>query len=100
MDPNVALENILRGYMVTDHAEALEGWLARDGFAPEVRTVPPDCADFVAEHCKRRHARHDRTTIRVRADRNGLWTAPPEGAWVSLMVWGELKRILSEESEA
>lgn len=36
MDPNEALRNILRGYEVADHIEALFGWLSNGGFEPEI----------------------------------------------------------------
>lgn len=95
MDPNAALENILRGYMIADHVEALEGWLARDGFAPTVRTLPElsECAPFVRAHMWRYYNGLDTHTIRVRADRNGLWSAALEGQWVSLGIWHELVRL-------
>lgn len=115
MDPNAALENILTGCMIDDHAEALSEWLARDGFAPAIRTLPEldRCAVFVREHVVRHYrglvSADCTTSIRVRADRNGLWTAPPEGPipfiltvvskehsagqWISLAIWPELFRM-------
>jgi hypothetical protein len=41
MDPNAALNAIIRGHMVEEHVEALIGWLANGGFAPQVE-VPDD----------------------------------------------------------
>jgi hypothetical protein len=99
MDPNAALENILTGFMIVDHAEALREWLRRGGFSPAVRQLPAqaDCAVFVREHVTRHyHSVADYTTIRVRADRNGLWTAPEAGQWISLGVWPELLRMGDE----
>jgi hypothetical protein len=95
MDPNVALECILRGYLISDHAEALTEWLSRDGFAPADTTVPPvDPAAFVAKHCARHYPHLDRETILVRADKAGLWTAPPEGRpWISIGIWFDLCRM-------
>jgi hypothetical protein len=40
MDPNAALDGILSNFMISDHAEALAGWLAKEGFAPDERTLP------------------------------------------------------------
>lgn len=42
MDPNAALDSILRGHMIADHVEALREWLSRGGFAP-TGSVPVDC---------------------------------------------------------
>lgn len=93
MDPNTALENILRGYEVADHAMALSEWLAREGFAPNCTTIPDQCAPFIARHCVRHYHNVERTTIRVRADKAGLWTAPAEGPWMPLAIWSDLIRI-------
>lgn len=103
MDPNTALENILRGYLIGDHALALSEWLAGQGFAPDERTIPndDDCAIFAAGHCARHYSHLDRSTIRVRADKIGLWTAPPEGPWISLAIWADLIRfMLTDEDDA
>lgn len=98
MDPNAALDNILTGFMICDHAEALAEWMARDGFVPKVRQLPAHdhCAVFVREHVARHYhgiGVEDYTTIRVRADRYGLWTAPEDGQWISLGVWPEILRM-------
>lgn len=90
MDPNVALENILRGYEVADHATALGEWLAREGFAPHCMKIPDECAPFIARHCARHYRDVERSTIRVRADKAGLWAAPTEGPWMPLAIWPEL----------
>ena len=94
MDPNTALENILRGYLIADHAEALAGWLAREGFAPHVRALTPDDrAAFVLQHCAKHYPHTELTTISVRADRHGLWTSTPETPWISLAIWHDLVAI-------
>lgn len=100
MDPNASLENILTGFMIVDSAEALCEWLAREGFAPAERELPEHdrAAVFVKEHVARcYHGVEDFTTIRVRADRNGLWTALPEGKWISLGLWPELAKMADED---
>lgn len=95
MDPNAALDNILTGFMICDHAEALSEWLARDGFVPDERKLPEldNCAVFVREHVARHYHGETSSMIRVRADRTGLWTAPVDGQWISLGVWPELCRL-------
>lgn len=90
MDPNAALENILRGHMIEEHAEALTLWLQQGGFAPDDTNVPNESAFFVTRHCDRHYPLVRRNTIRVRADKTGLWTAPPEGPWICLEIWFEL----------
>jgi hypothetical protein len=91
MDPNEALANILRGHLVSEHAEALTDWLARDGFAPSDTTIPADPADFIAKHCARHYPHIERSTIRVRADKAGIWTsAPPRGPWICAEIWFDL----------
>lgn len=90
MDPDVALENILTGRYVVDHVMALSTWLAQHGFAPKERTIPDDCAAFVAHHCAKHYPRLKRADVRVRADKVGIWTAPPDGQWVCLGIWNDL----------
>lgn len=113
MDPNAALENILRGYMVADHAEALEGWLERGGFAPAIHQLTPskypiEVPNFVQAHCARHYPGVAHYMIQVRANRFGLWTSGPNldraksdgpqplllrKPWISLATFAELKRI-------
>jgi hypothetical protein len=100
MDPNTALENILSGHEVHDHVMALGQWLARQGFAPHEQTVPEACAAFVAEHCAKHYPHFARTDIRVRADKTGLWTAPPDGHWISLALWIDLLRVDADEESS
>lgn len=98
MDPNAALENILRGYMIAEHAEALEDWFTRDGFAPTIRVLPElnTCAHFVRAHVWRHYNGLDAYQIRVRADSHGLWSAPIDGQWISLGIWPELARMVDQ----
>jgi hypothetical protein len=54
MDPNTALEHILCGSQIAEHAEALESWLLSGGFEPEpiwlpVDTTPEFAANFAQE---------------------------------------------------
>lgn len=93
MDPNTAFENILTGFAIFDHAEALSEWLAKDGFAPTERALPETCAPFVREHIARHYPDLDHSAIRVRADRAGLWTAPLAGQWLSLAIWPDLLKM-------
>jgi hypothetical protein len=93
MDPNTALDNILRGYMIAEHAAALQDWLAGGGFVPAQRAMPDDCARFALAHCGRHYAGMAFASISVRATRDGLWTMPPGGSWISLAIWNELLRI-------
>lgn len=99
MDPNVALESILRGYLIADHAEALAGWLANGGFAPQPHSVQPvgctpvDLAPFVLAHCAKHYPRVELEAITVRADRHGLWTSSATTAWISLAIWSDLYRM-------
>lgn len=94
MDPNAALENILRGHEIAEHAQALANWLANEGFAPADTTVSSNPARFVAHHCARHYPHVERTKILVRADRVGIWTAPPDGRpWLCIEIWFELSRM-------
>lgn len=104
MDPNRALENILRGHMIADHAEALEGWLERGGFTPAMHQLTPskfplDVPSFIHAHCARHYPGTDYHKIHVRANRFGLWTSGPDRhadkvtPWVSLATFAELKRM-------
>lgn len=43
MDPNAALNSILHGHLIADHAEALHDWLRGDGFSPDPVLLPVDC---------------------------------------------------------
>lgn len=90
MDPNAALQSILRGPLVSEYAEALTQWLQHGGFAPDDTTVPNNPTFFVARHCTRHYPHVPCTTIRVRADKVGLWTAPPDGPWICLDIWFDL----------
>jgi hypothetical protein len=47
MDPNAALNAILRGHMPHEHIEALRSWLAGGGFAPSVE-LPADRYEYLA----------------------------------------------------
>jgi len=101
MDPNKALENILSGDKVHDHVEALCEWLVRlEGFAPHEQNVPEECAAFVAEHCAKHYPHIARADLRVRADKTGLWTAPPGGHWISLALWIDLLRVEADEESS
>lgn len=102
MDPNAALDGILTNFMIPDHAEALAGWLAREGFAPAERTLPEHdrCPMFIREHVARHYPGADFESIRVRADRAGLWTAPPAGQWISLAIWHDLFHMGDEDTQA
>lgn len=104
MDPNAALENILRGHMIADHAEALEGWLERGGFAPTIQPLtkskyPLEVPIFVQGHCARHYPGIEHCKIHVRANRFGLWTSGPDPRtdkvtpWISLATFAELKRM-------
>lgn len=115
MDPNAALENILHGHMIADHAEALEDWLAKGGFAPNERALEAsryplhqNLAGFVYAHCARHYPGVDHYMIQVRANRFGLWTSGPNldrakfdgpqplllrKPWISLATFAELKRM-------
>lgn len=42
MDPNAALQSILSGHLIADHAEALRDWLRSGGFPPQI-ALPADC---------------------------------------------------------
>jgi hypothetical protein len=100
MDPNAALESILRGDLIADHAEALTKWLQQGGFAPADTKVPNDPARFLLRHCDRHYPHIRRTTIRVRADKAGVWTAPPDGPWICAEIWFELCRMDGATNEA
>jgi len=93
MDPDTAFLNILRGHLVAEHAAALSDWLANFGFAPQETLVPAECAAFIARHCLKHYPLTDRETIRVRADKTGLWTARTEGPWKPLAIWSDLAII-------
>jgi hypothetical protein len=101
MDPNAALDGILTNYLIADHAEALAGWLAREGFAPAERTLPEHarCPVFIRAHVARHYPGADFESIRVRADRAGLWTAPPAGQWISLAIWPDLMSADDDECD-
>ena len=92
MDPNTALDAILQGHNVSDHAMALGQWLAAQGFAPYERPIPSECSALVAEHCKRHYPRVAYAEIMVRATRQGLWTRAPGTQWLSLALWIDLLR--------
>lgn len=92
MDPNAALANILRGHLICEHAEALTHWLSHNGFAPADTMVPANPAGFLARHCALYHPHVARSTIRVRADRAGIWTAPPNRPWICVEIWFDLCR--------
>jgi hypothetical protein len=94
MDPDLALNHILRGYMIAEHAAALQGWLARGGFAPMVRPLPDDCASFVADHCARHYGGLPLAQVLARATKDGIWTMPPNGQWISLAIWLDLRRAI------
>ncbi len=49
MDPNAALESILRGHMMQEHLEALREWIGIGGFVPEPIYLPVDCAPCFSE---------------------------------------------------
>lgn len=100
MDPNTALDNILRGYEVVEHAMALNGWLMHGGFAPDEKPVPEPCALFVADHCRRCYSEIARTSIHVRANTVGLWTKCPGGQWRSLALWSELAAMKNADQQA
>lgn len=55
MDPNAALNSILRGHMIADHAEALRDWLRAGGFEPEPIWLPaattPEFDNAFAHEC-------------------------------------------------
>lgn len=93
MDPKVALENILRGFLISEHAQALMDWLACGGFAPSEMTVPNVPAHFVKMHCGRHYPGVAYSEIRVRADKAGLWTAAPERQWLCIDIWFEIASI-------
>jgi hypothetical protein len=94
MDPNVTLENILRGNLIATHAMALEECFARDVLVASYEaTVPDECAPFLARHCAKHYHSVERSTIRVRANEAGLWTAPLDGPWISLAIWLDLFRM-------
>lgn len=95
MDPNTALDNIIRGHLIADHAAALQEWLMRDGFVPATRALPDgvDCAQFVVEHCTRHYFHVLYADVSVRANRDGLWTMSPGGQWISLAIWADLRRL-------
>jgi hypothetical protein len=87
MDPNAALESILRGHMIYDHVDALRGWLASRGFEPEPTLMPVDCHEAFGEWSKD----HD-----VTADSHGIHGALVSGESVTL-EWHELSELENSE---
>jgi hypothetical protein len=90
MDPNAALEAILCGHMVADHADALREWLASGGFAPAELLMLADKHPFFAGHCARVYGDAAGLDVRVKADRQGVWTARAEERWLLAVTFGQL----------
>jgi hypothetical protein len=82
MDPNAALESILRGHMMADHVAALHDWLLAGGFQPTPVLRPVDVTPGLASLP---------FNTDIGANKHGVFVAGSEGAVA--FTWRELMRI-------
>ena len=88
MDPNAALQSILSGHMIADHAEALRDWLRNGGFEPSI-ALPVDCHPAFAAL--------PRFPAMVRADARGVFAiVDPERECVSI-AWQDVLALAASE---
>jgi hypothetical protein len=92
MDPTTALQSILCGHMIHDHAEALRDWLASGGFEPTV-SISVDCHEAFGAWPK--------FPAQVTADRWGIWLRrEPDtdfSAPVVSMAWDDVLKLQDSE---
>lgn len=86
MDPNAALESILRGHMMAEHVDALAEWMRTGGFAATGR-IPVDCHEAFAGWSK------DDDVI---ARKTGILGYRRGGSTVHI-TWNDLATLLDSE---
>jgi hypothetical protein len=88
MDPIAALNSILCGHEVADHADALRDWLSSGGFQPEC-ILSIDCDAYFARHCSERYGNND--PRRMKANGRGVWSYDEaRDDWWLVASWSQL----------
>lgn len=84
MDPNAALEAILRGHAMLDHVEALRDWLLSGGFQPDPIWLPADCAPCFAHLPRETDIVATRHGLLVLRDGASADEVAPDFSWIEL----------------
>jgi len=88
MDPNAALESILRGHMMLEHVEALRDWIRGGGFEPAATWRPVDVVPCLASLPSQ---------TAISANKTGITHMAFNGhAYVLAFRWSELERMARE----